>query len=121
MRQAIENHLHDLSPAVRDAAVELIGKYIIQSKELAEDYYGVISDRIAVRLSSIFGICHNNVLQDTGVSVRKRITKLLKTLYDDAADNQLRRIDICAKLVSRMSDDDDGVKVNALEERAHLS
>lgn len=39
----------DNSPAVRDAAVELIGKYMIDSPEVAGDYYPRIADRIAVR------------------------------------------------------------------------
>lgn len=49
MRRGIESHLLDSSPAVRDAAVELIGKYVIESLEVAGDYYQKISDRIAVR------------------------------------------------------------------------
>ncbi|KAG8907886.1 Sister chromatid cohesion protein 2 [Tulasnella sp. 403] len=103
VRQAIEDHLHDQSPAVRDAAVELVGKYIVQSQELATDYYSIISDRIA----------------DTGLGVRKRIIKLLKMMYETSGNDQTRQVDICSKLVSRMSDDDDGVKdlaVKTLEE-----
>ncbi len=48
MRRGIESHLLDSSPAVRDAAVELIGKYMIESPEVAGDYYQKIADRIAV-------------------------------------------------------------------------
>lgn len=48
MRRGIESHLLDSSPAVRDAAVELIGKYVIESPEVAGDYYQKIADRIAV-------------------------------------------------------------------------
>jgi cohesin loading factor subunit SCC2 len=33
---------------VRDAAVELIGKYIIDSPKVANDYYQKIADRMAV-------------------------------------------------------------------------
>ena len=54
MKQAIENHLHDQSPAVRDAAIELIGKYVVQSPELSDDYYEVIADRIAVSSNDFF-------------------------------------------------------------------
>ena len=49
MRRSIESHLLDSSPAVRDAAVELIGKYIIDFPQLAGNYYNKIADRIAVR------------------------------------------------------------------------
>ena len=44
----IESHLLDSSPAVHDAAVELIGKYMIESPEVAGDYYQKIANRIAV-------------------------------------------------------------------------
>jgi len=50
VRRAIESHLLDSSPAVRDAAVELIGKYMIESPEVVGDYYSKIADRIAVRV-----------------------------------------------------------------------
>ena len=48
VRLSIEGHLLDSSPAVRDAAVELIGKYMIDSPEFAGDYYQKIAERIAV-------------------------------------------------------------------------
>ena len=47
MRRAIEAHLLDSSPSVRDVAVELIGKYMIDRPEVAGDYYQKIADRIA--------------------------------------------------------------------------
>ncbi|KZW01563.1 hypothetical protein EXIGLDRAFT_738517 [Exidia glandulosa HHB12029] len=93
VRAAIEGHLLDNSPAVRDAAVELIGKYIIQSPELATEYYYRIADRIA----------------DTGLGVRKRVIKLLKTLYP-ATDDLSRQVDIASRLVLRQLDEDDTVK-----------
>jgi cohesin loading factor subunit SCC2 len=69
-----------LSPAVRDAAVELIGKYIVQMPELAGDYYRIISDRIAVScyMGALAVINIYFLNQDTGLGVRKRIIKLLK-------------------------------------------
>ena len=48
VRRAIESHLMDSSPAVRDAAVELIGKYLVLSPELVDDYYPQFANRIAV-------------------------------------------------------------------------
>ncbi|KAH9961425.1 hypothetical protein BGW80DRAFT_1438760 [Lactifluus volemus] len=102
VRRGIESHLLDSSPAVRDAAVELIGKYVIESPEVASDYYQKIADRIA----------------DTGLGVRKRVIKLLKAFYG-ATDDIKRCTDICTKLVLRMFDEDDTVKdlsVKTLEE-----
>ncbi|KAF5376813.1 hypothetical protein D9757_008902 [Collybiopsis confluens] len=102
VRKGIENHLLDSSPAVRDAAVELIGKYMIDSPDVAADYYPKISERIA----------------DTGLSVRKRVIKLLKAFYN-VSDSVQRQTDISTKLVLRMMDEDDTVKdlaIKSLEE-----
>ncbi|CAE6438521.1 unnamed protein product [Rhizoctonia solani] len=102
VRRAIENHLMDSSPQVRDAAVDLIGKYLVLSPELVDDYYPQIANRIA----------------DTGLVVRKRVIKLLKNLYG-LTDNHQRRVDICTKLVLRLFDEDDGIKdlaINTIEE-----
>lgn len=56
VRKAIENHLQDSSPAVRDAAVELIGKYIISMPAVAGDYFQQIAERIAVSVDLLVGI-----------------------------------------------------------------
>ncbi|TCD62425.1 Sister chromatid cohesion protein 2 [Steccherinum ochraceum] len=102
VRNAIEGHLLDSSPQVRDAAVELIGKYMIDSPNFAELYFTKIAERIA----------------DTGLSVRKRVIKLLKAFYPITKDRQ-HHIDICSRLVFRMFDEDDTVKdlaIKAVEE-----
>ncbi|CAE6465375.1 unnamed protein product [Rhizoctonia solani] len=102
VRRAIENHLMDSSPQVRDAAIDLIGKYLVLSPELVDDYYSQIANRIA----------------DTGLVVRKRVIKLLKNLYG-LTDNHQRRVDICTKLVLRLFDEDDGIKdlaISTIEE-----
>ncbi|KAF9046656.1 hypothetical protein BJ165DRAFT_1369666 [Panaeolus papilionaceus] len=98
VRRGIESHLLDNSPAVRDAAVELIGKYMIDSPAVAGDYYQRIADRIA----------------DTGLSVRKRVIKLLKNYYAVIEDNTVR-IDIATRLVLRLLDEDDTVKDLAIK------
>ncbi|KAI5117240.1 hypothetical protein M0805_001558 [Coniferiporia weirii] len=98
VRHAIETHLLDSSPQVRDAAVELIGKYMIDSPVVAGDYYQKISERIA----------------DTGLGVRKRAIKLLKAFYY-VTDCMNRKIDICSKLVLRMLDEDDTIKDLAIK------
>ncbi len=53
VRRAIESHLLDSSPQVRDAAVELIGKYMIDSPTVASEYYPKIAERIAVSAAMI--------------------------------------------------------------------
>ncbi|KAG8798144.1 Sister chromatid cohesion protein 2, partial [Serendipita sp. 400] len=81
VRQAIEEHLLDNSPAVRDAAVELIGKYVVQQPQVADIYYEKVADRIL----------------DTGLGVRKRVIKLLKIFYTSTGDVS-RRVDISSRL-----------------------
>jgi cohesin loading factor subunit SCC2 len=51
VRRAIENRLSDSSPAVRDAALELVGKYAAQRPGLVEEYYPQIALRITVSAS----------------------------------------------------------------------
>ncbi|KAK7056612.1 Sister chromatid cohesion protein 2 [Paramarasmius palmivorus] len=113
VRSAIESHLLDSSPAVRDAAVELIGKYVLETPELeaVDGYYSKIADRIA----------------DTSIAVRKRVIKLLKAFYQSASPTSptsldggppartQRQVDIAAKLVLRMLDEDDAVKDLAIK------
>jgi len=41
--------LLDHSTAVRDAAVDLIGKYMIDSPVVAREYYPRVAERVAVR------------------------------------------------------------------------
>jgi cohesin loading factor subunit SCC2 len=48
IRQAIEARLSDPSPAVRDAAVDLVGKYVVQKPNLATEYYPHIAMRVEV-------------------------------------------------------------------------
>ena len=103
VRRGIETHLLDSSPAVRDAAVELIGKYIIDSPKFASDYYQRIADRIA----------------DTGLGVRKRVIKLLKAYYS-VTEDRAARIDICTRIVRRMLDEDDTVKELAIKTMEEL-
>jgi cohesin loading factor subunit SCC2 len=58
VRSAIETHLLDSSPAVRDAAVELIGKYLVDLPQFAETYYQKIAERIAVSIISYASLIH---------------------------------------------------------------
>ena len=61
---AVQYSLKDSSTMVREAAVDLIGKFILHKQALVTQYYKLITDRIL----------------DTGVSVRKRVIKILKEI-----------------------------------------
>ncbi|KAL8277535.1 hypothetical protein RQP46_010090 [Phenoliferia psychrophenolica] len=95
---SIRNRIVDASPAVRDAAIELVGKYVVGRPELAVKYLPVISERIT----------------DTGLSVRRRVVKLLRVLFSIVESDALQT-EICRKLVWRALDDDEGVKELAAE------
>ncbi|GAA5948648.1 hypothetical protein JCM10213_003568, partial [Rhodosporidiobolus nylandii] len=98
IRKSIENRMLDASPAVRDAVIELVGKYVVGRPDLAQQYLPRLMERIS----------------DTGLSVRRRVVKLLKALYHVVEDEALR-IEICRKLVYRALDEDDGIKDLAVE------
>jgi hypothetical protein len=48
IRKSIQDRISDSSPAVRDAAIDLVGKYIPDKPDVALQYYPSISSRIAV-------------------------------------------------------------------------
>ncbi|KAI0034608.1 hypothetical protein K488DRAFT_83792 [Vararia minispora EC-137] len=98
VRESIKRHLQDNSAAVREAAVGLIGEYMISTPSVAGEYFPVIATRTA----------------DLGLAVRKRVIKLLRAFYGITTD-RTQRIDICTKLVMRLNDEDDGVKDLALK------
>lgn len=49
VREAVEKRLMDSSSAVRDAALEMLGRYVVYRPELAKEYLVKIGDRINVR------------------------------------------------------------------------
>ena len=48
VRSAFESRMNDPSPAVRDAAVDLVGKYVVERPGLAVEYYPQIALRVSV-------------------------------------------------------------------------
>ncbi|GBB94464.1 hypothetical protein RclHR1_02360022 [Rhizophagus clarus] len=98
VRQTIAQRLSDNSPAVRDAAIDLVGRYLSQKPDITEQYYKVISERIL----------------DTGLNVRKRVIKLLRDIYLKSTDQKMM-IDIGCKILMRINDDDNHVKDLALK------
>lgn len=102
IRHTIESRMRDASPAVRDAALELVGKYVVNQPGLAAEYLPQICQRAA----------------DAGLGVRKRVVKLLKVLYGLLPQDRVK-VEICRRLVWRIRDEDDGIRdlvVDTLEE-----
>ncbi|GAA5994954.1 hypothetical protein JCM5350_007201 [Sporobolomyces pararoseus] len=98
VRQSIENRMHDLSPAVRDTTIELVGKHIVNKPDLATQYLPQLIGR----------------LSDSGLSVRRRVVKLLRVLYG-ILDDEKHRTEICRNLIGRVLDEDDGVRELAVD------
>ncbi|VDC04583.1 unnamed protein product [Peniophora sp. CBMAI 1063] len=98
VKEGINHHLNDVSPQTRDAAVDLVGKYVLDSPSVLKDYFPLLINRII----------------DTSPGVRKRSIRLFKSIYA-ATDDHSQRVDISRALVLRLADEDDQVKDLALK------
>ncbi|KTW32315.1 uncharacterized protein T551_00406 [Pneumocystis jirovecii RU7] len=107
VRQHVTARIADISSQVREVAIDLVGKYAISQKEIGQQYYSVLSERIAVK--SIFLYSYFNMIKDTGLNVRKRVIKFLKDFYV-ISDNREIQIDIGRKLIQRLCDEEDTIK-----------
>lgn len=92
MQRGVHGRLLDQSTSVREAAVDLVGKFILIRPELTSQYYEMLTDRIL----------------DTGVSVRKRVIKILKDVCLEQPDFP-KTPEICVKIIRRVNDED-GIK-----------
>ena len=89
MQKAVQHSILDTSTMVREAALDLVGRFILHKQDLVAQYYNVITDRIL----------------DTGVSVRKRVIKILKDICLEYP-NYDRIPDICVKMIRRINDEE---------------
>ena len=93
---------HDL----QKATIDLIGKFILksESEELIDCYYEIITERIL----------------DAGVSVRKRVIKILLEIC--LSYPSYRKISvICSKIIKRINDDDESIRKLVSETWTRLS
>ena len=93
VKQAVELRVLDEAKSVREATLDLVGRYIIKDPALAAQYIGVLKER----------------LKDAGVSVRKRVIKILRQLLE--LDNRFK-VEICTGFVERIADinEEDSIK-----------
>ena len=82
------NFLHQ-TISVREASVDLIGRFITIMPELTDHYYKLLSDRIL----------------DVGVSVRKRVIKILRDICLNQPRFEHKR-DICVRILRRINDEE---------------
>jgi cohesin loading factor subunit SCC2 len=96
--EAVKNGVHralsDPAISVREATLDLVGQFIAQQPEFIETYYKTIASRLA----------------DMGVSVRKRVIKILRDICLRNPGSP-RAIDACIHLVSRVSDEEEVQKL----------
>ena len=93
MQRGVHGRFLDQSTSVREAAVELVGKFILIRPELIPKYYDMLSERIL----------------DTGISVRKRVIKIFKDICIEQQD--FTKIpEMCVKMIRRVNDEE-GIKV----------
>ena len=89
MQNAVQYSLNDSSTMVREAAVDLVGRFILHKQDLVTQYYKIITDRIL----------------DTGVSVRKRVIKILKDIcLEFPSYNKIP--EMCVKMIRRIEDEE---------------
>jgi cohesin loading factor subunit SCC2 len=97
VRHQVALRISDPSPAVREAAIDLVAKHIASDPILGKEYYEVMRARI----------------NDTGLGVRKRVIKLLKDIYS-RSDDRLMLTEIAGSILSRITDDEHSVRVRTL-------
>jgi len=89
MQRGVNYSFLDAATMVREAAVDLVGKFILHRAELIDKYYEMLLLRIL----------------DTGVSVRKRVIKILKDICLEFPDYP-KIPEICVKMIRRINDEE---------------
>ena len=93
IEKAVQSKFLDPNISVREAAVELLGRFITVQSGLSTHYYTILTQR----------------LKDRGSSVRKRVIRILKDIVcSDSAHSQI--IPMLSEVVKRMSDETEGIK-----------
>ena len=92
VKDGVYSRLTDSSSSVREAALDLIGKYITARPELIPHYLHMISSRIL----------------DVGLSVRKRVIKILKEICERTPDNE--SVPDIFNQIARRVNDEEGIK-----------
>uniref|UniRef100_A0AAR2LL27 Nipped-B protein n=1 Tax=Pygocentrus nattereri TaxID=42514 RepID=A0AAR2LL27_PYGNA len=92
MQRGVHGRLMDNSTSVREAAVELLGRFVLSRPQLTEQYYDMLIERIL----------------DTGISVRKRVIKILRDICLEQPGFS-RITEMCVKMIRRVNDEE-GIK-----------
>lgn len=93
VQTAVEGRFCDSAISVREAALELVGRYIASHPNVALRYYGKVAERV----------------KDTGVSVRKRAIRIIKDMCASNA-NFPEFNSACIEILSRISDEESSIQ-----------
>uniref|UniRef100_A0A7I4Y7D1 Nipped-B protein n=1 Tax=Haemonchus contortus TaxID=6289 RepID=A0A7I4Y7D1_HAECO len=94
---AAHNRMTDSNAAVREATVEMIGKFVVANSDAIPTYYPLLAER----------------LMDTGVAVRKRVIRIMREICEKFPN--FEQIPSMLAQVVRRVQDEDGVKKLVLE------
>ncbi|PIC49770.1 hypothetical protein B9Z55_008270 [Caenorhabditis nigoni] len=92
VRQAVHSRMVDSHAQVREAAVELIGRFVLYDENYVRMYYPQIAERIL----------------DTGVAVRKRVIRIMREICERFPNFEMIP-DMLARMIRRVTDEE-GVK-----------
>ncbi|XP_072448848.1 nipped-B-like protein isoform X6 [Chiloscyllium punctatum] len=92
MQRGVHGRLMDNSTSVREAAVELLGRFVLSRPQLTEQYYDMLIERIL----------------DTGISVRKRVIKILRDICIEQPTFS-KVTEMCVRMIRRVNDEE-GIK-----------
>ncbi|KAL0979828.1 hypothetical protein UPYG_G00190320 [Umbra pygmaea] len=92
MQRGVHCRLMDSSTSVREAAVELLGRFVLSRPQLTEQYYDMLIERIL----------------DTGISVRKRVIKILRDICLEQPTFS-KITEMCVRMIRRVNDEE-GIK-----------
>ncbi|KAF9974717.1 Sister chromatid cohesion protein 2 [Actinomortierella ambigua] len=109
VQRTISLRLQDTSPAVRDAAIDLVGKYMLEDKDILKAYYEIVGDRL-----SVSSTVANRTCLDTGLGVRKRVIRLFKDIFAKTEARAVKH-DIAKKILWRVKDDEHTVRDLAIK------
>lgn len=62
MQRGVHGRLMDNSTSVREAAVELLGRFVLSRPQLTEQYYDMLIERILVRTLALIIVLYNPAL-----------------------------------------------------------
>jgi hypothetical protein len=119
VRMAIIRRMQDISPSVRDAAIQLAGNYLASHPEGTQKYLAAISERILVShwdfpIAFNYGTKRWQYNQDTSISVRKRVMRIVKNVYVNSTDAAVW-VDIGTKIIERVADEITAVRDTAVK------